>query len=139
MTETTGITISNFIAGALALGVALMIIPGIVKSSIGGATGAVNEKEFQQVYSEINGLCGSDIGQTISGEMSMGNQYEIEIDGDDMDVLKNGKSMEGWPKEFNPGNCNYVDGETTLEGTRSYKIKIVEGDEDDANQFDFVG
>lgn len=139
MTETTGVTISNFIAGALALGIALLIIPTIVKGSIGASTGAVNQKDIEQVYRKINGLCGSDTGTTVEGEMSLGSQYKIIIDGDDMNVKKNGESMEGWPKQFNPSNCNFDGGRTTLEGTRPYKIKIISDDDGNANEFDFVG
>lgn len=131
MTETAGITVSNFIAGAIAVGLALLIIPTIVKGSIGASTGAVNEKEFGQLYSKINGLCGSDQGTTVEGELSIGNQYQIIIEDDEMDVEKNSESMEGWPKDL---ECEYDGGDTSISGTRPYELKIVNDDGD----FEFV-
>lgn len=133
MTETAGITVSNFIAGAIAVGLALLIIPTIVKGSIGSASGAVNKKDIEGLYSKIQGICKADKGVTANGEISLSGEYKIKIDGDKYTATKNGEPIDKeW--ENKDLDCTYTDGETELSGTRPYKIKKLKDDE-----FDFVG
>ncbi|MFB6180581.1 MAG: hypothetical protein ABEJ93_01760 [Candidatus Nanohalobium sp.] len=134
MTESAGITISQFIAGALAVVLALAIIPTIVRGSLGATTGAVNKQDAEAVYSKLKATCNGNPGDTIEGQMSLGPKYEVVIEGSKYKLLKNGEVIEEKTIQDRTGtDCTLDGGEKELNGTRTYKIRRL-----DENSFKFV-
>jgi hypothetical protein len=135
MTETTGITVSNFLAGAIALGVALLIIPDIVEGQVGSGVSGINNRDFESLYTKINSVCDDNAqeGEEIYAEVSLNSKYSIQIDGDMYSLHQAGEIVEGQGHQKQL-SCTYNDGDTTektIEGTAGFTLKNVDDDSDD--------
>lgn len=135
MTETTGITVSNFLAGAIALGVALLIIPDIVEGQVGAGVSGINNQDFENLYTKINSICddNAEEGEEVYAEVSLNSEYSVHIDGDVYTLQQAGSIVEGQGHQKQL-SCTYnKDGttETTVEGTAGFTLKNVDDGSDD--------
>ncbi|MFB6200297.1 MAG: hypothetical protein ABEJ83_05410 [Candidatus Nanohaloarchaea archaeon] len=82
MTETSGVTVANFIAGILVLLVALALIPSIVRNQVTSAEEATIAREFQYITGAINSTCGTTAERTLTP--SLPNEAKVIFQNDEV-------------------------------------------------------
>lgn len=81
MTNTSPITTSNFIAGTIGVGIALIIMPQIIIGTVGAQQQGVARSAANDLVEDINSICGGSDSE--SGSIDLESGYVIELDYDD--------------------------------------------------------
>lgn len=121
MTQTSPVTISNFIAAVLIAGVAIVVINEIVVSQISGASSSVDMSAVQELEAKISSVCNGN-EDSAQGEVSLSSGVSIvledtnmRIEGVDPDNIDEGQQTE-WETP-----CA-IESRKVLENTELYTI-----------------
>lgn len=129
MTNTSPITMSNFIAGTIGVGLALLIMPQIIMGTVGAQQKGVARTATNDLIEDINNVCGNS-GEE-SGSIDMQSGYEIVVDYRDYEL----KNPQGEVIEERTMACK-VDEKTTISSSGDYIVSTVERD-DNPDLYDF--
>lgn len=85
MTETSAVTISNFISAVLVGGVAIVVISNIVIDQITSSNSGIDNSAIQELETKITRVC-EGTQDTANGEISMSSGTRIILEGDTMNI-----------------------------------------------------
>lgn len=124
MTNTSPITMSNFVAGTIGVGIALLIMPQIIMGSVGAQQKGVARTAANDLVEDINSVCGDSDQE--SGSIDIQPGYEIELDYRDYTMT----GPDDQTIEERTMACK-VDTQTTV--TSSWSDYTVEAESDDGD------
>lgn len=93
MTNTSPITTSNFLAGVIGVGIALVIMPQIIMGTVGASTDGQNRESANSLIEDINDVCGGN-EDSISGELDLDPQYQVVLESDNYIMNKEGEEID---------------------------------------------
>ncbi len=123
MTNTSPITTSNFVAGTIGVGIALLIMPQIIMGTVGAQQKGVARTASNSLVEDINNVCSGDDEE--SGSIDLQSGYEIVLDYQDFKL----KNPDGETIESRQVACN-VNTQTTVTAG-DYTVNKREADDGD--------
>lgn len=121
MTNTSPITTTNFIAGTIGVGIALLIMPQIIMGTVGAQQQGVARSGTNSLVEDISSVCGDSDEE--SGSIDIQDGYTLTLQEDDW-VMEDPQEEEIERRKM---ACN-VDTQTELDS--SWEEYTVEADDD---------
>jgi hypothetical protein len=109
------------LGGAIGLLFFLAVVPGVVESTIGGASEGISQGSIQTLAGDINRVCSGD-EDSISRRIELREDITLEISGDTMEVENTPPDSELEDIEL---ECE-IESETSIEQTKPYQVVNVE-------------
>lgn len=119
MTDSVGVTISNFVSEVLVAGVAIVVISGIVVSQISGTNSGIDNSAIQELESKINNVCNGEQDDA-PGEISMSSGTTIVLEEDMLSV--EGVDPDDFEGQTQMSVDCSIESRTVLENTELYTV-----------------
>ncbi len=126
MTNTSPITTTNFIAGTIGVGMALLIMPQIIMGTVGAQEKGAARSSTNSLVEDIGNVCGNE--DSAEGSINIQQGYELTLNYDDY-TLRDVQSDE--VIEERKMACK-IDSQTTIDSSWSrYSIESEQNDDDE--------